>query len=404
MRKTVRIYLILLFAFNGYSQGVKKYIKENFIEITSINPKDNAFADLKAIGEAIGESQIVFLGEQDHGDTRTIQAKMRLVKYLHEELGFSVLAFESDFYALNISPPMNRFEHIHGIWRGCNEYDDLKHYLNNSLDSKNPIQVSGFDCRHHSNYSKQNLMKDFDSIIEGANIPFGKSINYFKFKKTLQHVLLNEYDSEIDTSDQFLLYKYLDTIQVQFQITDFNSKEFWIQEMNNLKQMVKNSLNYDINKSVFSNIRDSQMAENLLWLSNFRFKNQKIIVWAASFHIVKDIMKIENYQKYVNTFENEELVTMGDIFNKSFSGKTYYLGFTSYEGTFRYGQLKKPTKRSFESIAQAQGYDFGFINLKNVSTFKPFVMNGTCHVPYKSDWSKNFDGIFYIREMSSCYN
>ena len=71
--------------------------------------------------------------------------------------------------------------------------------------------------------------------------------------------------------------------------------------------MVKNSLSFYINKSVFSNIRDSQMAENLLWLSNNEFKNQKIIVWAASFHIVKDIMKIEDYQKYVNTFEKEEL-------------------------------------------------------------------------------------------------
>jgi hypothetical protein len=404
MRKTVQIYFILLIAFNGYSQGIKKYIKENFIEITSINPKDNPFADLKAIGEAIGETQIVFLGEQDHGDTRTIQAKIRLIKYLHEELGFNVLAFESDFYALNTSSPKNRFEHIHGIWRGCSEYDDLKNYLNNSLDSKNPIQVSGFDCRHHSNYSKQNLMNDLDSIIEVANIPFSKSINYFKFQKTLQHILLNEYDSEIDTSDQFLLYKCLDTIQVQFQMTDFNSKEFWIQEIKNLSQMIKNSLSYDINKSVFSNIRDRQMAENLLWLSNNKFKNEKIIIWAASFHIVKDIMKIEDYQKYVNTFENEELETMGDLFKKSFSGKTYYLGFTSFEGEYRYGNLKKPPKRSFESIAQTKGYNFGFINFKNVGSFKPFFMNGTNHNPYKSDWSKNFDGIFYIREMSSCYN
>ena len=68
-------------AFNGYSQSIKKYIKKNYIEIPSIDSQDNLFDDLKGLGEAIGESQIVFLGEQDHGDTRTIQAKIRIVKY-----------------------------------------------------------------------------------------------------------------------------------------------------------------------------------------------------------------------------------------------------------------------------------------------------------------------------------
>lgn len=391
-------------SFFGNAQSIKKYIKENYSEITSINPKDTVYDDLRVIGEAIGESQIVFLGEQDHGDTKTIQAKIRLVKYLHEELGFNVLAFESDFYGLGMCPSVNRYENIYGVWRGCNEYDDLRHYLNNSSVSNNLIQVTGFDCRHHSDYSKQNLINDLDSIFQIANIPFAKSSYYIKFQKTLKHVLLNEYDCEIDSSDQLYFINSFDTIQAQLELSNFDSNEFWIQEMKNLKQMVRNSITIDPNKSVFSNIRDRQMAENLLWLSNIKFKNEKIIVWAASFHIAKDIMEIEDYQKYVNNFENEDLVTMGDLFNKGFSGKSYYLGFTSYGGTYRFGTLKKPTKRSVESILYSQGDNFGFITWKNTASFKPFFMNGTNHIPYKSDWTKNFDGIFYIREMTSCYN
>lgn len=405
MTKKLLLHTLILFStFNGNSQSIKKYVKENFNEIKSINPIDSVYKDLKIIGEAIGESQIVFLGEQDHGDTRTIDTKIRLIKYLHEEHGFNVLAFESDFFALNKCSTENRVENIYGVWRGCNQHSVLGEYINETLDSKNPIQVTGFDCRHHSSYSKQNLVNDLDSIFHIANIPFIKSKKYNYFQSSLEHILQNEYESKIDSSKQKLFYNWLDSIQTQIKLSQFDSKDFWIQELLNLEQMASNSFSIYPNETVFSNIRDRQMAENLLWLTNTKFKNEKIIVWAASFHIAKDIMKIEEYKTYVNNYENEDLVTMGDLFDKRFIGESYYLGFTSYEGTYRYGVLKTPSKHSFESILYNEGYDYGFINFKNCKSFKPFKMNGTNHVPYKSDWSKNFDGVLYIREMNSCYN
>lgn len=402
--KILLLNIILLISSIGNSQSIKKYVKENFNEVKSINPLDTVYEDLKIIGEAIGESKIVFLGEQEHGDTKTIDIKIRLIKYLHEKHGFNVLAFESDFFALNQCSPENSLENIHGVWKGCNQHNILGSYIHETLDSKNPIQVTGFDCRHHSSYSKQHLVNDLDSIFHIANIPFIKSKNYNSFQSSLEHILQNEYESKIDSAKQKLFYSWLDTIQTQLRLSQFDSKDFWKQELLNLEQMVNNSLSTDLNETVFSNIRDRQMAENLLWLTDTKFKNEKIIVWAASFHIAKNVMKIEDFKTYVNDFENEDLVTMGDLFNKRFIGESYFLGFTSYEGTYRYGVLKAPSRHSFESILYKEGYDYGFINFKNCKSFKPFMMNGTNHVPYKSDWSKNFDGIFYIREMNSCYN
>ena len=94
---------IFLFAFAFFlatattaQNTIKKYVQSQTVSLTMEDT--TGFA---AIGNAIGEARIVLLGEQDHGDAAAFAMKTALVKYLHEQKGFNVLAFESDFFALN---------------------------------------------------------------------------------------------------------------------------------------------------------------------------------------------------------------------------------------------------------------------------------------------------------------
>jgi hypothetical protein len=74
------------------------WLQKNSIPIRTIDPADDDFADLVPLKKVIGGARIVQLGEQSHGDGATFYAKERLIRFLHEQMGFDVLAWESGFF------------------------------------------------------------------------------------------------------------------------------------------------------------------------------------------------------------------------------------------------------------------------------------------------------------------
>src|SRR5258707_1034052 len=66
--------------------------------VRGIEAADTDYSDLQGLRAAVGGARIVLLGEQTHGEGSTFTAKIRLIKFLHEKMGFEVLAFESGLY------------------------------------------------------------------------------------------------------------------------------------------------------------------------------------------------------------------------------------------------------------------------------------------------------------------
>jgi erythromycin esterase len=75
------------------------WTRSNHFPIASVVATANDdYADLQFLKTTIGDRRLVQLGESGHGVAEFDSAKVRLVKFFHEQMGFDVMAFESSIY------------------------------------------------------------------------------------------------------------------------------------------------------------------------------------------------------------------------------------------------------------------------------------------------------------------
>ena len=79
------------------------FLKKKMVKIKSLNIFKKKNKDLRTLKEMIGDARIVMLGEPNHGCGASMEAKARLVRFLHEEMGFNVLAWESNLHECELS-------------------------------------------------------------------------------------------------------------------------------------------------------------------------------------------------------------------------------------------------------------------------------------------------------------
>jgi erythromycin esterase-like protein len=186
-----------------------------------------------------------------------------------------------------------------------------------------------------------------------------------------------------------------------------STDDFWMQVVNNLINANINHGVRDIDVIRSFNARDSQMAQNLNWLRLVKFPGKKMIVWAANTHVGKQadtLMKNKSGQSFTS---------MGSFFTRDslMLNQTYVLGFTSFNGkagrlTSNEYTIPTPSPNTFESWIdtsfQYAFIDFRTFNKQYPNADNPFYLKGFLHYPEKENWTKVFDGIFYIKDMYPC--
>ncbi len=133
-----------------------------------IDTNDEDFSDLELLREILANVRVVQLGEQTHGDGTTFEAKVRLIKFLHRDMGYSVLAFESGLYdcaaawkaTVNGDDPQRVARRsVFGLWSQSRQVSPLWSYMASTARSQHPLELAGFDSQFTGEMSRKRLIQ-----------------------------------------------------------------------------------------------------------------------------------------------------------------------------------------------------------------------------------------------------
>lgn len=398
--------------------ATKKWLDAHAVKLESLAFR-GSLADLAPLKEVLKDARIVQLGESSHGDGAAFAAKSRLARFLHEEMGFEVLAFESGLFECDRANELLRkgeaaeamAASIFGIWR-TGQVRPIFDYMSEKARSEKPLLLAGFDCRASSNLART-LWDRLAEFLSAAEPPAEADLevvrrleellesqgdSYKPPEKELQAGLLalERIRAALKSSREALVRKHGEAETAFFErcLGNWAARESF--------ERSKSDPSLGIHLS--GNLRDAAMAENLRWLAEVRHPGKKIVCWAATFHLARGLQGVEmgGNSKFYDGCRN-----MGQATHEAFGKACYTIGFCASGG--KAGIVGKtpytldaPREGSVEDLLHRYGTPFLFTDLRGEGPFsRRMRMSPLSHVRnIEARWPDVMDGVFFIDEMT----
>jgi erythromycin esterase-like protein len=395
--KTTMIFLLI----------VNVLFSQEILKIDDLEIETGNFENFNSLKDELNGVKIVSLGEGNHYMGTTFKAKVAMIKYLHDSLDFDVIAFESGLYDCKVTNDSLQtrkssknlfFDGLFGVWK-CNEVEDLYDYLTENYNQeKNPLDFIGIDNQLLGN-SKKFLKADFYKLFDSLQNYSSEIIESDRFYSILDEVIRTsnfKQNFSIDDTTYFSgKLRIINHIIEEYHLENRPYYQFWKQLCNNIISDYTRMF-----FQPFGAIRDSMMYENLKWYMKLH-PEKKIIIWAASGHIM--------FEPRNNDSNNKP---MGTYLKNNFKEQYYAIVFTTYTG--KYGnkdkgllsfKIKKSTGNSIEhNIHKNYCGNFALFSLRNNKNKEFIEQKKITHV--KIGRNENImipfefaDALFYIKEM-----
>lgn len=284
----------------GVSEAIARWVRENHQPIRSLSAEK--YDDLRFLKPLLRGKGIVQLGESSHGVAEFNLVKVRLVKFLHQELGFDVIAFESpldqcyraDRQAASASPASTLMDCLVGVWH-TKEALPLIEYIRASRQTARPLALAGFDIQQIGR-GKRGRPAFLRDIVAKTDAVYAAEIyqldadflsEYDKGRQSFRPYLQRESGRLIAAYDK--LAGFLDEHQARLiglSQDDPQAPRVARQTARYLSQYIKQQIASDA--AARSELRDQGMADNLEFLWRELYPVKKIIVWGHNFHLQHD--------------------------------------------------------------------------------------------------------------------
>lgn len=406
------------------------WLQDQGFAIASTDPADDDdFSDLQHLAAELEGVRVLMLGEQTHGDGTTFLAKTRLIKYLHQELGYEVLAFEGGLYGgckawqayvTGEDPQVAFAQGNFSIFSDSQQLQPLIEYLAQTITMGNPLKLAGMDSQFSGNAAAASFVSDLESFLNGLGATATSGSDWESVRGELQGLTESRFVNEGPPSSavQQTFFSVLADARDEARALSGESPDpnqrYWIQILSNVAAHAHRSWLFDYqnrsaNTTTIRNLRDQQMGENLIWLANEMYPDQKIIVWAATYHIARNMPAHFREAANGEPFYQPNQITMGDVVYDALGNQVYAMGFTAKEGswgTIFSGSidLAESEPQDLEGLFSQAGYTNGFISFRNAEgggqwLRNPLVSRPLGYVRVGADWSQVLDGMVYTQTM-----
>jgi erythromycin esterase-like protein len=360
--------------------------------------KNPAIPDTDLVVHELCGKTVALLGEPPmHGYGKTIQFKVELVHRLIEECHYNAFFIESGIYDfLNIQKKLKSGQQITqamiaaaigGIWANREAKPLVSLLLEEA--QRGAVTIGGLDDQiGRGTYAQQGMPLDLVEYLQGDAKTECLSI--------LQKHTLWQYsnDSPYSPRDKALISGCLDKIGSglsKTQLSDAPFREYDIAMIESLKRNFARDFPSIENVSA----RDQSMCLNFQWLTSRLPSHSKVIVWAATTHLAKDLSGVP---------EHESVISLGSYIRRSFKDNSFVVGFSAYSGT--YSIVRQPARPlsvapavSLEGQAfAANDSDTRYYNLNQLRKFRAIPGRPLGPDFKTANWDEVVDGLLVFRE------
>ena len=401
-----------------------RWLAENAVAVRSIAPADEDFSDLMPLVKWIGTSRVVALGEVTHGDGEAFHAKARLIRFLHQVMGFDVLAWESGFFdvpqmdaALRTDVPLAEAarQGLYRIWWNSREVQPTLAYVRSTQATARPILSVGFDCRVSTNRSRAELFPAF--IFEFFD-RLDRSLTSQQERADLTAMSIGLVPAEyFDNPGERLYNRALPRRLIA--VIDERRKELLVRasprEIDHVRQSLVSLLAMDralggqagTGRGKDGYTRDTAMAENLLWLLEGPLAGRKVIVWAHNFHVQRDIANPRAAAAVAQAGRSLDGPT-GLHLARALGSDLYVIGFLAHHGRYGYAgeepvEIAAAEPGSLEGLLHAVGRPHLLLDLRGLPADHwlraPLTTGLYFYEPMETDVPRLYDAVFFLDEM-----
>jgi len=348
------------------------WVREHARPIRSLGATD--FADLGFLHPLLAGKRIVQLGESGHGVREFNLAKVRLIKYLHEALGYDVIAFESSLFACDRAGRRSGTLTATALMRACTfgvwhteEVLDLFAYIKETQRTARPLILTGFDTQASSNVGDRERAAFLRSVVAVADSAYARRVYETDSTFRVEGRALAE-------RERVRLVAFYDSLGAWLGAREPALRTAFPDDPSApaLARQVAISMSAFVAQLASGSadavrVRDRGMADNLDFVLDELHPKRKVIVWAHNFHI-----QHRGFWRGATGTNSAGPRTMGTYVAERRRHELYTIGLFMYRGSAAMNdRTVYPVSRvmpgSLEAILHRAPWRYAFVDLAGAS-------------------------------------